>query len=273
VLGDSADLQASTSCSVDASLGVVGGMVLCAYLILVISLWLVTSFSFTHLPVGSRRSIAQQQRLRLQIFARRSSGTKPTEPKAYTSVGAPLLEAARPAFTNNNITYSNKRVDIDWHSTLPTSSSSSAPVPRSKPVSRKVEERIAQVLIRKGEFSSGGKMITSRIEEIEEACRALNSHSESTTTTTPTPMATTSTSITIQQALSLRKQLLVSKIKKDSWRVHHDLQKLIDRYTKQNKSLIDLAREFDLPPVAIFRAILGSRVRKHWPALLDRDVR
>ena len=78
----------------------------------------------------------------------------------------------------------------------------------------------------------------------------------------------------LEQALSLRKQLLVDKIINDGWK----LRKLSDRIHKayhRGDSLLELARQYDLPPVAIFRDMLTSRVRNHrmFDGLRDKDKR
>ena len=56
----------------------------------------------------------------------------------------------------------------------------------------------------------------------------------------------------LEQALSLRKQLLVDKIINDGWKLRKHAHRIHKAY-HNGDSLLELARQYDLPPVAIFR--------------------
>ncbi len=78
----------------------------------------------------------------------------------------------------------------------------------------------------------------------------------------------------LEQALSLRKQLLVDKIVNDGWRLRKHGERIRKAY-QRGVSLLDLAVQYDQPPVAIFRDMLTARVRAHrrFEGLRDRDKR
>jgi hypothetical protein len=78
----------------------------------------------------------------------------------------------------------------------------------------------------------------------------------------------------LEQALSLRKQLLVDKIVNDGWRLRKHGERMRKAY-QQGVSLLDLAVQYDQPPVAIFRDMLTTKVRAHkrFEDLRDRDKR
>ena len=78
----------------------------------------------------------------------------------------------------------------------------------------------------------------------------------------------------LEQALSLRKQLLVDKIVNDGWRLRKNGDRIRSAY-QRGGSLLDLAVQYDQPPVAIFRDVLTTRVRAHrmFDDLRDRDKR
>lgn len=77
-----------------------------------------------------------------------------------------------------------------------------------------------------------------------------------------------------EQALSLRKQLLVDKIVNDGWKLRKNGDRIRRAY-QQGVSLLDLAVQYDQPPVAIFRDMLTTRVRAHrmFDDLRDKDKR
>ena len=56
----------------------------------------------------------------------------------------------------------------------------------------------------------------------------------------------------LEQALSLRKQLLVDKIINDGWKLRKHSDRIHKAYHRGD-TLLELARQYDLPPVAIFR--------------------
>ena len=123
--------------------------------------------------------------------------------------------------------------EIQWNQ-------SSDPVP----LSREIELIRRKVLIRPGEL---GPLSVSRQLELELECHALG--------------------VTPQQGHCLRRQLLVKKalsngckLQKKGWLkyVTHEFE------NGRQTTLLDMAREMDIPPVQIFRAILWSRLaREH----------
>ena len=105
-------------------------------------------------------------------------------------------------------------------------------------------------MVRRGEFCTlhGG-----RLEEVEQECEMLG--------------------MTLPQGLLIRRQLLVSKVVSSSWKLKDDqtVNSVRGVFQFQERTLLEMAIDLDLPPVSIFRAILASRVFEAYPELLDRD--
>lgn len=76
--------------------------------------------------------------------------------------------------------------------------------------------------------------------------------------------------MTLEQALSLRKQLMVEKIMVRTTALRREYRSIKTQY-KGGTNLQQISRSLDLPPVAIFRMLLDERVRATFPDLLDRD--
>ncbi|KAK1743305.1 hypothetical protein QTG54_005926 [Skeletonema marinoi] len=114
------------------------------------------------------------------------------------------------------------------------------------PISKEIELLRKDVLIRRGEF---GKLYGSRQLEVELECCELG--------------------LTFQQALSIRKQLLIKKARMNHWKLKEkdSLKGVISSFQTQKKSLAEIAVELDLPPVSIFRAIMARRVLERHPDL------
>ncbi|KAL7435549.1 hypothetical protein ACHAXM_004708 [Skeletonema potamos] len=107
------------------------------------------------------------------------------------------------------------------------------------PISKEKQLLRKDLLIRRGEF---GSLHGSRQLEVELECCELG--------------------LTFNQALSIRKQLLIKKARMNNWKLkdQDSLEEVISSFTKQEKSLGDIAAELDLPPVSVFRAILARRL-------------
>ena len=153
-----------------------------------------------------------------------------------------LLVTTRGAYLNNPTVVNNPLVlhhtgikrTIQWHS-------SSKPVPTWKEVHLK-----NNVLLRRGEF---GPLRGDRLYQVENECDALG--------------------VQFSQGLSIRKQLMVSKTMAGFGKLKDEkiLKKMVQMFDRQNKSLLEMARELDLPPVSIFRAILSWKVLQLHPEL------
>jgi hypothetical protein len=122
----------------------------------------------------------------------------------------------------------------------------------SNPVSLKKEISLLEsgVLARRGEYCS---LYGDRLDEVEAECKLLG--------------------MTLVQGLLIRKQLMVSKVVASSWKLKDErkLNYIIRTFERQQSPLLEIARDMDLPPVSVFRAIVASRVFDAYPDLLDRD--
>ena len=120
------------------------------------------------------------------------------------------------------------------------------------PIQSEVRLLNSGLLIRRGEF---GPLRGLRCYQVEDECFSLG--------------------ITPPQALSIRKQLMVKKALKNSCKLKSEkrLDNIIKSFQCQQKSLLEMAKSLDLPPVSIFRAILASRVLKTYPKLSNLNRR
>ena len=114
------------------------------------------------------------------------------------------------------------------------------------PVSKEKELLQKDVLIRRGEF---GSLHGSRLLEVELECCELG--------------------ISVSQAMSIRKQLLMGKARSNHWKLRKkkSLKNVIHSFEKEGKSLTTIAQELDLPPVSVFRAIIANRVLDRPPEI------
>ena len=112
------------------------------------------------------------------------------------------------------------------------------------PISKEVALLRKDVLVRRGEF---GRLEGSRELEVQLECCELK--------------------LTFNQALSIRKQLLIKKASKNNWKLKDkdSLERVMNSFQNDKKSLIDIAVQLDLPPVSIIRAILARRVLDRHP--------
>lgn len=117
------------------------------------------------------------------------------------------------------------------------------------PIEKEIRLLMSGNLVRKGEF---GPLSGSRELEVELESAELG--------------------LTFQQALSIRKQLLVSKLMKDGiskLKNEQTVKKLTREFERNQRSLLELSFKYDLPPVTILRSILASRVPQF--SCLDRN--
>ena len=122
------------------------------------------------------------------------------------------------------------------------------------PIKRDREDLVAKVLVKRGEYCSGGNLSDVRLSEIIDRCSAPAHY------------------MTIAQALSLRKQLLVSKIISNSWRIK-DAMPMVRKQYAAGRSICAIAAEIDQPAMALLRNILTSRAQERYPDMDYRDVK
>lgn len=133
---------------------------------------------------------------------------------------------------NSNILHRGHERTIHWPSAKPV------------PLQKEIQLLNTGTLLRRGEF---GPLQGSRALEVELECGDLG--------------------LTYHQALSIRKQLIMRKTLKGSWKLKDDstMDKIKKKFECQQKSLKEISQEYDLPPVSIFRAIVAPRVLDAYP--------
>ena len=104
-----------------------------------------------------------------------------------------------------------------------------------KGVSKSVQDKVSEIVTRKGEF---GYLPQERVDEIATQIEGMN--------------------ITLEQALSLRAALNQEKSVFSHGRLMRRSNELRRRYD-QGESVLSLSKRFDAPPVNTFRAILTGR--------------
>mmetsp|Transcript_32786 Transcript_32786/g.55277 ORF Transcript_32786/g.55277 Transcript_32786/m.55277 type:complete len:446 (-) Transcript_32786:205-1542(-) len=133
------------------------------------------------------------------------------------------------------------RVDLNWQG------------PNSfLTITKEAENRLAAALLKRGEYVDGLNLSESRISEIEKICNQEG--------------------VLFEQAMSLRKQLLVTKIMRSGGRLRREEAFIRSSYA-QGISLAKLSRRKDLPAVALLRAVLTKRVRKFFPSLSEKEIK
>jgi len=106
------------------------------------------------------------------------------------------------------------------------------------------------VLVRRGEFSvlpEGSR----RLDEIRKQCERYE--------------------VTLEQALFMRQQLMVSHVVSSIWKVEKYLDKIQRQFGTQQKDILEMSHALNLPPVSIVRAVVQSRVDKAHPHWRARD--
>lgn len=119
------------------------------------------------------------------------------------------------------------------------------------PIKKEIQLLMSGNLVRRGEF---GPLVGSRALEVELESAELE--------------------LTFQQALSIRKQLMISKILKvgtAKLKNEQTTKKILWDFEQRQRSLLELSYQYDLPPVTIFRAILAPRVHDAFPQFRCRN--
>jgi len=107
------------------------------------------------------------------------------------------------------------------------------------PIQKEIQLLMSGNLVRKGEF---GPLYGSRVLEVELECCEVG--------------------LTFHQAISIRKQIMMGKLLQGCWKLKEPriMKSIIDKFEHQQKPLLEIAEQYDLPPVSIFREILAPRV-------------
>ena len=121
------------------------------------------------------------------------------------------------------------------------------------PIHKEVQLLMSGTLLRRGEF---GPLHGSRAIEVDLECAELG--------------------IDLDQALSIRKQLMMGKVLKGGASKLKDqctIKRIRKEFEQRQRSLLDISQAYDLPPVSILRAILAPRVLNAYPQFtcLDRS--
>lgn len=135
-------------------------------------------------------------------------------------------------FTRTRSNNSKHRI-IDW------------PVADPVPIQKEIQLLMSGILLRRGEF---GPLYGSRAMELELECADMK--------------------ICFDQALCIRKQLLMSKVMNGgSWKLKDTktMKLILKEFEQKQRSLLDISLTYDLPPVSIFRAIVSARVLRAYP--------
>jgi len=169
-----------------------------------------------------------------------------------------LLSLVRRAFRAQTACYSNapsvgpdslifslgrtgKRVDLTWPDDLVAPS-----------VQPPAENSIMKVLLTRGEYVDGLNLPPHRRAQIEQVCLKEG--------------------VLVEQALSLRKQLLVEKIMKSGFRMRKEEANIRSAYANGD-SIAQISKRTDLPAVALLRAVLVKRVRKYFDQLTEKEIK
>lgn len=104
------------------------------------------------------------------------------------------------------------------------------------------------VLWRRGEFN---RIEGKRVTDVERGCLEVG--------------------MTLNQGFLIRKQLAVTKVMRNSWKLKKDFKSMERKFGTQQRTLLQLSKELDLPPVNIVRTILRERVDNAYPEMIFRD--
>jgi hypothetical protein len=149
------------------------------------------------------------------------------------------------------------------------------------PVKCSAEKATAISLVKPGEFTSSFQLTADRLAEISSACvpvimGAKSKDGRNTRTNEAGVIAGESSvdsssgsknevaKMLLEQAFSMRKQLLVDKIVNDGGKIRKHSKNIRKAYDG-GLSIAKLCIRYDLPPVAIFRDMLGFRVKNFIP--------
>jgi hypothetical protein len=142
-------------------------------------------------------------------------------------------------FTTRTSRSNNKHRSIDW------------PIADPVPIQKEIQLLMSGILLRRGEF---GPSYGSRAIELELECANVN--------------------ISFDQALCIRKQLMMSKVMNGaSWKLKDTktMKLIVKEFEQKQRSLLDISHTYDLPPVSIFRAIVSARVLTAYPQFNSLD--
>ena len=114
------------------------------------------------------------------------------------------------------------------------------------PIQKEIDLLMSGTLLRRGEF---GTLQGSRLLEVELECQEIG--------------------LTHHQAKCIRKQLMIDKLLKGSWKLkdRKTMERICKDFEHKQKPLLDISYELDLSPVSIFRSIVAPRVLNAYPNL------
>eukprot|EP01035_Chromulina_nebulosa_P029297 gene29297-38819_t len=101
-----------------------------------------------------------------------------------------------------------------------------------------------------GEFTLSSYLSADRLDFIEKKCRNI---------------------MTLPQALSLRKQILIDKVIFGGYQLQRSRFDILRWYSKNSMRL--LSNKFDQPAMAIFRLVMTNKVTRRYPNMLEKDVK
>lgn len=148
------------------------------------------------------------------------------------------INLSEPIRLKSLIPFTGKRVDIIWDEDY-------------QPVTLASERKLMTALLMRGEYQSGKQLSPARMKQINEASVRVN--------------------MTINQCLSLRKQLLVAKVVRCF--LTPKMQATATKAYNSGKDISDISRELDIPAMKIFRAIIAQRLDKLYPILTEKEVK
>jgi hypothetical protein len=131
------------------------------------------------------------------------------------------------------------------------------------PIAKSQEESVIKVLVKRGEWLSGQKLSDRRVGEILDVLDSIRELPRR--------------DLTLAQAMSLRKQLLVQKLIASSWRLNDNspgaIGAKVSAQYKRGAKVTDIAQRVDLPAVALLRSIFMERSEERWPQMMHGDHR
>ena len=148
------------------------------------------------------------------------------------------INLSEPSRWQSLMPFTGKRVNITWDEGY-------------QPINSASERKLMTALLMSGEYQSGKLLSPARIKQINEASVTAN--------------------MTIDQCLSLRKQLLVDKVVRCF--LTPQMQATATKAYNSGKDISVISRELDIPAMKIFRAIVAQRLDKLYPSLTEKEVK
>ena len=148
------------------------------------------------------------------------------------------INLSEPSRWQSLMPFTGKRVNITWDEGY-------------QPINSASERKLMTALLMSGEYQSGKLLSPARIKQINEASVTAN--------------------MTIDQCLSLRKQLLVAKVVRCF--LTPQMQATATKAYNSGKDISVISRELDIPAMKIFRAIVAQRLDKLYPSLTEKEVK